>query len=359
MRGTPAGVLWKALAASGALHGLLAVVGGGVHWTQGLAPASPEAVELTLVVPVTPASARPPPARPVVDPAPTPSVPPRPQRESARRQARPPAASASTPPPTVTPGDRPRHGLPVAAAPELALDPAHVASAALGPPNPAALEGSSDVRDPREEAERRLEEHLALANRAPAERRRPPPRLARHTDGSFTYSGPGFRARIARDGSVSFDDQPGFAYEGYDPSRGPTSLGFRFDLTDAVERARGNDPYYADRQWFMRETRPLRDRLAAGARVEEQAHGDRLLLGRLRRIVQDERRTLGDRHAAIYRIFREGSERTRLRVLRFVREELPRGSEEAFTEAELSALPGFEPYGGPAPAGPRRAPAPE
>jgi hypothetical protein len=241
----------------------------------------------------------------------------------------------------------------------MGLDPRSVALSGYAPapnaPAPRSADAESDGRASREAAGAALDAHLAQANRVPGQRHRPAPRLLRRSDGGFLWRGAGISARILPNGDVSFSDRPGFEYDGNNPGAAALpSLSFRFDVTDALERRHGNDPYYADRRWFMRETRQLRDELAGRADAERTLHEDRRLLGRLRRIAQDESLELSARHDAIFQTFRdcaddERGERAQQQILRFVRDELPAGSAEAFTRRELEALNAgrarrFEPY---------------
>lgn len=170
--------------------------------------------------------------------------------------------------------------------------------------------------------------------------RRPPPDLRRRTDGSYRWEGPLVTARIAPDGSVSFDDGPGVSAG---LGEGGSLLGGRFDLNDAIERGRGNDPRAAEKRWFLRETRGLRDRLAASALDERLSLAERRLVGRLRAIWGDLDVPADTRRVRIFRLWDglaedEVGARARAAVERFVRDELAAGSEHAFTPAELASL---------------------
>ncbi len=218
----------------------------------------------------------------------------------------------------------------------------------------------------RADVERALEETidatLREAARAPHLSTRPSPTLRPTRDGGYEWTGTGFVAHIAPDGAVRFSDLPGLRYEGLGPdSEAPdsfrdfapardallpgatVSVRFGFDLTDALERRRGNDPYYADRAWFLRETEEVRDRLARVAATER----DRVQLLRLRgrwvALMEDRARPAPARRRALFSAWDELAEdevgqRARDALLDLVRERWPRGSAEAFTEEELARL---------------------
>ena len=108
---------------------------------------------------------------------------------------------------------------------------------------------------------------------------RPPPRLARLRDG-YAYEGGGLEARILRDGRVRFgsfdgelDLRPEY-FEMVDPKTGePLSsapgnqtLGGRvatFSVSNLIERASGNDPFLAEKKWFLESTQALREKMRA------------------------------------------------------------------------------------------------
>jgi len=352
------------LAASGALHVLVAVIMPRAS-IQSAPLAAPTSVEVSFVSQPEEPVLEPTPEEPM--PAPEEPEPRSPRPEVVVRpppvtrppvSPAPPAAPSSTPRPTAFPGF-PHRARPAS---RPGLDPRAVALSGYTPPGhtpgpstPAETDVEPSEQERREAAAAALDSHLAQANHVPGERRRPPPHLLRRSDGGFLWRGSGISARILPDGEVRFSDRPGFAYDGDNPGGSPLpSVSFRFDITDALERSQGNDPYYADRRWFMHQTRELRQRLAARSDAERGTHEDRRLLGRLRRIAQDESLTLAARHRAIFQTFRdcaddERGERARRQILRFVHDELPEGSAEGFTRREIDALNAgraqrFEPY---------------
>ena len=99
--------------------------------------------------------------------------------------------------------------------------------------------------------------------------RREPPRLQRHRDGTYRYRGQAFKAIVEKDGSVVFDD-------GY--RQGAT---VRFDITDAMMRRRGEDPYRVEKKWFLEGTAAFRQELMERYRGKETL----IALRKLRRLL--------------------------------------------------------------------------
>ncbi|MDH3199439.1 MAG: hypothetical protein OEM15_00965 [Myxococcales bacterium] len=104
---------------------------------------------------------------------------------------------------------------------------------------------------------------------------REPPRLQRHQDGTHRYRGHAFKAIVERDGSVTFDD-------GY---RQGTAV--VFDITDAIMRRRGEDPYRVEKRWFLEGTVEFRQELFERWRAKQALVALRKLRGRLLRIIED------------------------------------------------------------------------
>jgi len=186
------------------------------------------------------------------------------------------------------------------------------------------------------------------ANRRPGGRR-PPPELHRGTDGSYRWEGPLVSARIHPDGRVTFTDRPGVQMS-------DGQLGGRFDLNDALTRSQGQDPYGAEKRWFLRETEDLRDDLSEESHEERVADAERRLRGRLRALWGNPSLPAASRRRQLFRIWDGLAEdevggRARALIERFVRRALPPGSPHAFTAAELAELNGnrrsstrFAPY---------------
>lgn len=223
--------------------------------------------------------------------------------------------------------------------------------------------------------EAEIDAALREAARPPHLSERPPPSLRRTSDGGYRWEGTGFIARIEPDGAVSFSDLPGLRFGGLGPEADPTAFAdfrpapgalppgstvdvrFRFDITEALERRHGNDPYYADRAWFLEQTEEVRDRLAR--RHAEEQHRRQLLRlrGRLDALVLDDSRPIAARRREVFALWDDFDEdevgrRARDTLIAFVRDRWPEGSANAFTDAELDALNAgrtsterFAPYG--------------
>jgi hypothetical protein len=169
-------------------------------------------------------------------------------------------------------------------------------------------------------------------------------------DGSWVYEGPLFTATIMPDGRVEFDD------------RDPISVDFAtgtatFDLMDMVMSAAGQDPFQAEHERFMEETEALRLGIEGEWHEREVARRYRFFVGSLSRIWGETDRPASRRRRSIFEAWDETSEdddegrACRAAVIDFVRNEIPFGSEDAYSEAELGVLNAlrassarFEPY---------------
>ena len=160
------------------------------------------------------------------------------------------------------------------------------------------------------------------------------PRLVQRPDGSQVYTGHAFTATIRPDGSVDFADRGAVDAEGM--VRGEP---MRFDMTDMFMRSAGQDPYRAERAWFMEETEEARAAL-------EIADAERLRRTALARIpgqlavIWSRSRLPAIRRRAIFAMWDDCDEeadglRVRERVIAFIRMEIPESSADAFTTEEL------------------------
>ena len=169
----------------------------------------------------------------------------------------------------------------------------------LAPTDVAAFAHVGPLRSRIDDAQSRLDAYLyESANRNTTSSRREAPELASTGDGGLRYEGPRFQADIRPDGTVKFTDTPGVtlhgnpksllewlktpppdlsdvlssapningngnlpAINGQPPVPDALLMSFTFDSMDAIMRARGQDPYYAERSWFMRETKVEREKL--------------------------------------------------------------------------------------------------
>lgn len=163
------------------------------------------------------------------------------------------------------------------------------------------------------------------------------PHVVRRPDGTYHYAGHAFEATIQPDGSVSFSDHPDAQFDGFSTSGS-------FDATDMFMHAAGQDPYAAEREWFMEETEEIRERLEDEARAGATVASLRRLRGRLRSIWQDETESPSHRRRAIFELWDGAAEddadgtAARAAVIEFVRETLPAGSTNAYPTDELARL---------------------
>lgn len=154
--------------------------------------------------------------------------------------------------------------------------------------------------------------------------------------GEYMYKGKAFHARIARDGRVSFDDKSIRDFKG---------LSGGFDITDLLMRAKGDDPYRAEKKAFMDTTEAMRKKMAQAALKERVQESLAQVPGRLHQIWRDVRMTPAERRRLIYETWKDAAESDSTvddagreacaTVEAFVRRYLPAGSEDAYTDEEL------------------------
>jgi hypothetical protein len=182
----------------------------------------------------------------------------------------------------------------------------------------------------------------AHAATRPAVTERPRPRVRRQPDGSYRYAGHAFSAHIDLNGQVHFDDRSPVQYNGGGDLPSSASVAVGFDLTDGAYRRHGQDPYAAERAWFMRETADMREELQTAARERERVTMARRMAGRVQRIWETEERSAEARRRRIFSLWDDCAEddadgdAARGAIVAWVRRQLPSGSEHAFTAAELS-----------------------
>ena len=160
------------------------------------------------------------------------------------------------------------------------------------------------------------------------------PTLVQRPDGSREYTGHAFTARIMPDGSVRFSDRG--PIEGGEMLQGGPA---RFDITDMIMGSQGQDPYRAEREWFMEETEEVRIELetAAAARIRADAMAG--VPGRLA-AMWGRSTPAPIRRRAIFRMWDECDEEgdgatVRRQVIAFIRAEIPQTSADAFTVEEM------------------------
>ncbi|MGB8329874.1 MAG: hypothetical protein WCE62_07085 [Polyangiales bacterium] len=145
---------------------------------------------------------------------------------------------------------------------------------------------------------------------------REPPKLQRHRDGTYHYRGLAFRAIVAEDGSVEFEDG----------SRQGSKI--VFDLTDMVLRRHGEDPYRVEKRWFLESTEALREDLLEVWRAKLERRALLKLRGRLLRVFEDETLTAPQKVARIVAMFRDAADddtgvAARTAIAEFVAQSMP------------------------------------
>jgi len=148
---------------------------------------------------------------------------------------------------------------------------------------------------------------------------RDPPKLRRHQDGTHHYQGHAFKAIVEKDGSVTFDD-------GY--TQGVT---VRFDITDAIMRRRGEDPYRVEKNWFLEGTEEFRQELFERWRAKQTLVAIRKLRARLLRISENEALSGSDKAARVIALFQDTSD-----------DEAGALARNAITNFVLDRMPGLE-----------------
>jgi hypothetical protein len=165
----------------------------------------------------------------------------------------------------------------------------------------------------------------------------------------FVYKGPQFSARIAPDGTVSFNDKTISDFKGTSAS---------WDLNDLIMRGRKEDPYRAEKQLFLKATEAQRNELAKRAREAQLRTSLARLPGNLEAIWGDRRRSGRERRETLFELWRDtvsgasdeggGGAEARAIIERFIKRNLPPGSEDAYTDEELAGYgrmkPPFQPY---------------
>ncbi|HZS40132.1 MAG TPA: hypothetical protein VFF06_25050 [Polyangia bacterium] len=152
----------------------------------------------------------------------------------------------------------------------------------------------------------------------------------------FAYKGPQFSAHILSDGSVAFDDKIVRDFKG---------LSGTFDVADLVMKSKKEDPYRHEKKKFLAATAELREKMAKQARAEEMASSLSQLPTHLLAIWADRGRSAHERRELLFRIWREaatteddrsaGGAEARKIIEGFIRDRLPQGSPDGYTDDEL------------------------
>lgn len=167
------------------------------------------------------------------------------------------------------------------------------------------------------------------------------PKLRPQPDGGYVVKDSQFTARIAPDGTITFEDKTALQrWHG---------TSYEIDVTDMVMRSIGDDPYGHAKRRVLEQTQGLR------AKMAERACKDRLresvveMKGRLDRIWTDPGRTKAERRRLLFALWDDcvedgDAERVktgamiRETIYAFIQTNLPRGSADAFTPDELAVL---------------------
>jgi hypothetical protein len=200
--------------------------------------------------------------------------------------------------------------------------------------------------------------------RSPSPSLPPPPRVAEpaanglipNGDGTYRWEGLTFVANVRGDGTISFSDRGPFTWD-------PVMGGVNWDLTDAVMRSRGEDPYRYEKHKVMARTFERRAAMKAQYdRAHMRAALDDLPLY-LFAVWHEPRWSPELRRRILFELWDEcaeegnsliasGGAEARRTIEEFVRVHLPAGSPLGFTREELDGLnahrlsrQGFAPYG--------------
>ena len=163
--------------------------------------------------------------------------------------------------------------------------------------------------------------------------KREPPALKRASDGSYSFSGLVFQARIEPDGHVNFSDEPVVR-------TGPIPIAGRFDIGDAVEKyLLGKEIYSAEKHWFLDQTAELRERLSRAARASERSQAKREVERELERILGGAQ-SPSQKRAAVFALWEDcgddaDSAAVRRVVEAFIRARMPQDSPLGYSASEL------------------------
>jgi hypothetical protein len=164
-------------------------------------------------------------------------------------------------------------------------------------------------------------------------------------DGGYRGARPGFRFRIAPDGAISFDDRGAVEVSALQPF-GELAA---FDLTDAVIRLQGGDPYSYDKALVAALTRPMREAMTDAERVQRLRRALAAWPAHLAQLWGTRALDARARRALLFRLWDElietgatpeadAAAQARAMVLRFIRLRLPAGGVDAYTAGELAEL---------------------
>ncbi len=205
-----------------------------------------------------------------------------------------------------------------------------------------------------------LSADLAAAAVPTVARQRPPLELRRDPDGTCHFEGHSVHATILPDGGVIFEDLPPRAQpqlgEPVPPKRPVTPEEAEAPQQLSLGVGVSGRAVEAERKWFLRQTRDLRDELADTVRRQELARARTALRSELERIWCDPGKSPTARRRAIFERWDQTSadeigQHGRDTVIDFIQRRIPEGTKLAYSTAELASLNArrqqhqpFEPY---------------
>lgn len=169
----------------------------------------------------------------------------------------------------------------------------------------------------------------------------PPLRLRPRADGGYDIRDTEFSAHIAPDGTLTFEDKGA--------GQKFTGTGYQFDITDAVMRGLGDDPYGQQKNRVREQTAELRAKMASAACEARLKTSIVELRGRLDQIWADRGLSVERRRALLFQLWDDcaedgpqdvlqHAEMARQTIYAFISERLPTGSEYGFRPEEIEAL---------------------
>jgi hypothetical protein len=195
-------------------------------------------------------------------------------------------------------------------------------------------QGTLAAAPPRKQWKMRGDAGDPLLGKLPEEKQERFP-LSLEGDG-YHYNGPSFSAKIAMDGRVTFEDHAIRDFKG---------LSGGFDLTDIAMKAKKQDPYRYEKEKFMETTSKLRGELSTKARRDRLESSLAGLPEHLEQIWGDLSRSAVDRRRVLFAMWKEAAgsdeelgpagKKARSTIEGFIRDRLPEGSNDSFTDEEL------------------------
>ncbi len=155
-----------------------------------------------------------------------------------------------------------------------------------------------------------------------------------------------FRATVERNGRITFKDRPSWQLEG--------PLQARFDVTDAIMRSIGQDPYSFQKMKIADDTRMARDRKAK-IRHQQNLAKSVYQLDKKLNLIWNGPQTMVQKRAIFIQLWKEANgggvakdvaKQVRRKIHRFICRTMPQGSTFAFTGKEIAGAKqiGFLPY---------------